>query len=323
MKAVYSRKTGDSSHIIVGEFPIPEISENKVLIKVQAVPVNYVDSYIQSGAYQTELPTPFILGRDAVGQVIKVGRSVDSFSVGDLVWTNSMGYDGRQGVMSEFALIPQERLYHVPDNVNPLQLVAAVHSAATASIVLTDIIRIKQGETILIEGAGGHVGSKLTALASAMGARVLTTSQEKDFKTLTDLGSCWTLDYRSQYKSQILEQYPEGIQYIIDTSGKVSLQDNSDLLAFQGTIVLITSPKDNVAHFDSKHFYMNCQQIKGFVISRCRLEQLNKAAMTINSYFAEGKLLEDDIRLMTFDAAASAYQLLKEGAERKKLVLIP
>ncbi|VTS41036.1 oxidoreductase [Streptococcus pseudoporcinus] len=68
---------------------------------------------------------------------------------------------------------------------------------------------------------------------------------------------------------------------------------------------------------------MNCQQIKGFVISHCRIEQLNKAAMTINSYFAEGKLLEDDIRIMTFDAAASAYQLLKEGAERKKLVLIP
>ncbi len=101
MKAVYIYEQGDPSVIQIGDLPVPEVIPKTVLIKVLAVSVNYVDTFIRSGRYKTQLPYPYILGRDALGEVVEVGNGVTQFTIGDLVWTNSMGYDGRQGVTSE------------------------------------------------------------------------------------------------------------------------------------------------------------------------------------------------------------------------------
>lgn len=68
----------------------------------------------QNGIYTTPLQNPAILGRDAVGRVVQCGAEVSDFHEGDLVWTNSMGYDGRQGVASQYALVPADRLYPAP-----------------------------------------------------------------------------------------------------------------------------------------------------------------------------------------------------------------
>ena len=67
MKAVYIQKTGDSSVIQVGDLPVPKVEPKTVLVKVRAVSVNYVDTFIRSGRYKTQLPYPYILGRDALG----------------------------------------------------------------------------------------------------------------------------------------------------------------------------------------------------------------------------------------------------------------
>ena len=147
MKAVYVYEQGDPSVIQIGDLPVPEVIPKTVLIKVLAVSVNYVDTFIRSGLYQTQLPQPYILGRDAVGEVVSVGDDVSQFAAGDLVWTNSMGYDSRQGVTSEYALIPAERLFSVPEGADPVRLIGAVHSAATAAIVLQDIMQLARGQT--------------------------------------------------------------------------------------------------------------------------------------------------------------------------------
>lgn len=322
MKAVYIQKTGGPATIIVGSLPVPKVRPKSVLIKVIAASINYVDLFIRSGIYQTDLPNPYILGRDAIGQVVEIGKDVIQFKVGDCVWTNSMGYDGRQGITSEYTLIPEERLFLTPKNADSLKLIGAVHSAATATIVLQDIMELKPKQKLLIEGAAGHVGSKLVYLANEMGAEVVTTASLKDFSRLKQLSDAICFDYRDKSLFKKLKSaYPDGFDHIIDTSGEIPLQFNCDLLAPKGVISLITAPKDS--QFDSRQFYMNCQQMKGFVISHASLKQLKKAGRILNDAFRQGQLLEEDMVIKKFDEAAEAHDLMEAKKENRKIILVP
>ncbi len=323
MQAVFIQQTGGPTEIQLGELAMPYVASHDVLIKVKAVAVNHVDTFIRGGSFKTQLTFPFIIGRDAVGTVIETGSAVDQFKKGDLVWTNSMGYAGRQGVTSEYAAVPVARVYKVPTAVDPLKLVAAVHSAATATILLADVLQARTGATILVEGAAGHVGRKLVQLAHDMGLTVITTSSQCDFASLTELGSAAPYDYHEDFAAELAAKYPQGIDHIIDTSGQVALQTNLDLLAQHGTVALITAPAADQFSFQVRDFYTTDKNIRGFVISHATLSQLQHAAQTLNHEFSQGRLLEDKLAVNAFAYAATAHQLLATTSMKEKIVLVP
>lgn len=317
MRAAYIEQTGGIDEIKVGELPVPVIKETEVLVKTIAVSVNFVDTFVRAGGFKTKLHFPFVIGRDAVGTVVKVGSNVKGFYIGDLVWTNSMGYDGRQGTTSELVAIPSERLFEVPSGVDPIKLVASVHSSATAAILLDDILQVEEGHHILIEGAAGHVGLKLVSLAKSLGLVVSTTSNKRDFGKLSQNGVQSTNDYH-----QPVLEIPDNFDYIVDTSGKVDLQDNLDKLNLRGQVGLITAPKSNQFTFNVSQMYTNTKSIKGFVISHATLPQLQKAGSLLNQSFAAGKLLNDEVLQLPMEKAADAQKLLAEGqTQGKKIVL--
>src|SRR5690625_6923300 len=97
MKVAFVRRTGPADSISTGRWPVPECGPADVLIKASALAVNHVDLFVRSGAYQTPLPMPFVIGRDCVGRVASTGSGVEGFSVGDFVWWNSLG--GRKRVV--------------------------------------------------------------------------------------------------------------------------------------------------------------------------------------------------------------------------------
>ncbi|MEE8825672.1 zinc-type alcohol dehydrogenase-like protein [Lentilactobacillus sunkii] len=321
MQAAYITKNGSADDIIIGDLPKPIISANQVLIKVNAVAVNHVDTFVRSGAFQTDTDFPFVIGRDAVGQVEEVGKDVTGFSKGNWVWTNSMGYNGRQGVTSEFAAIPADRLFHVPENVEPTQLIASVHSSATAAIVLTNVFAVNSGSTILIEGAAGHVGTKFVQMAHILGLKVVTTSNPKDFDLLDRLGSDQRLDYQKSLKKQMSKGPIKKVDYVVDTSGKVSLQDNLQVLNVGGHVCLITAPKINTFKFDVRKFYTQSKTINGFVISHAPLEQIQESAKFINRLMADGYLLEDQVLQKSYEEAGWAHLKLETNSKKKKILL--
>ncbi len=321
MKAAYINAVGQTTNIVVGDLPKPEIEANDVLVKVSAVSVNHVDTFVRSGSFKTAMTFPFVIGRDAVGQVEAVGQRVDRFEVGNWVWTNSMGYDGRQGVASEYVAVPADRLFHVPAGVDPIRLVASVHSSATAAILLASVLQVKPGSSILIEGAAGHVGTKLIQLAHTMGLRVITTSHPNDFNRVDRLGSDVQLTYEKPLGKQLTKHQIEKVDYIVDTSGKVPLQKNLNVLDIGGAIGLITAPEDNKASFDVRKFYTTSKAIKGFVISHATVPQLTAAAKLLNQRMVDGFLLDDDILQKSIDDAAWAQAALESNSEKARIVL--
>ncbi len=105
MQAAYVERLGPVSEIRIGELPVPAPRAGEVLVQVAAVAVNAVDTFVRSGSYATEVPFPFVLGRDLAGRVAALGADVDGFRVGDRVWTNSLGHAGRQGATAEYAVV--------------------------------------------------------------------------------------------------------------------------------------------------------------------------------------------------------------------------
>ena len=103
MKAAYIDHPGTPEQIHYGDLPMPVIGKQDVMVKVIAVTVNGVDTYIRSGQFQMDMPLPLIIGRDMTGEVVDVWEEVSRFHIGDLVWTNNQGYDGRQGSLARLA----------------------------------------------------------------------------------------------------------------------------------------------------------------------------------------------------------------------------
>lgn len=312
MKAAFIKELGDAEHIIYGEMDEPILGGADVLVKTISTSVNNIDTFIRSGRYRTKIPFPFCLGRDMVGIVCETGSCVDGFSVGDVVWTNSMGYDGRQGVTSEYVSVPAERLYHLPKGIDPGRAVASVHPAATAAILLEKIANAKIGDSILIHGAAGHVGSKLVCIANQMGLFITTSSSSEDFPKLKALGA----DNMICYKDLTDLVFPEnGFDIIVDTSGKVSLNHSIKNLGKGGKILMITpAPAEQI---DTWMLYTKRGSILGYVISQATLEELGDAAKIINAGFERGLLLDDAIETLSMSEAAEAH-LLQEKQQSKK-----
>src|SRR5699024_2356588 len=152
MTAACIRRTGGWDEIEISRLPLPVCGRREVLVQVEALAVNHVDRFVRSGAFPTALPWPFIIGRDLAGRIVAVGEAVENLSVGDRVWCNGLGHDGRQGSFSEYALAPAERVYPLPDGVDSADAVSVVHSGAAAWLGLFREGRVHDGACIFIAG---------------------------------------------------------------------------------------------------------------------------------------------------------------------------
>src|SRR5437762_10899797 len=110
MKAAYIEKTGGPEVIQYGELPRPTPGKGEVLVRVGAVAVNPIDTYIRAGVVKMQLPMPFIVGCDLAGTVESVGPDVHRFKVGERVWGSNQGLLGRQGTFAEYACVHEDWL---------------------------------------------------------------------------------------------------------------------------------------------------------------------------------------------------------------------
>lgn len=324
MWAAFIERRGPAESIRYGQLPVPEVGPTEVLVRVEAVAVDSVDTFVRSGAYDTPLPFPFVIGRDAVGTVAALGPGAVGFRVGDRVWTNSLGHAGRQGPSAEYAVVAADRLYQLPVDVDPVTTAAVVHPAATAYLALTVHARLKAGETILIAGAAGHVGRAATVLASRAGARVVATARAADLDACRRLGADTAIDYRNPRLSRRLrDAAPDGIDVHLDTSGHHDLDSAVGLLAHDGRIVLMAGLTRR-PELPVGDLYTRDGQVLGFAISNAPASDLAAAAERINRLVSVGALVPRAVEELPLSAAAAAHHRLETGqASGVRLVLRP
>lgn len=177
MSAAYLTALGPPDRIQFGDLPVPVAGPTDVLVAINLVAVDPVDTPIRSGAYPTLTPFPFVVGRDLVGTVVAPGPGAP-FRPGDQVWCNSLGHDGRQGSFAGYAVVPAERLYRLPAGADPA--VAVAHPAATAYLAWFVHARLRPAETVYVSGASGNVGFAAVQLAQGAGARIVASARPAD-----------------------------------------------------------------------------------------------------------------------------------------------
>ncbi len=203
----------------VSELPVPDVTDGTVLIRVKAAGLNAVDNAIAGGIMAGMLPHlyPLVLGRDAAGVVEAVGSGVDHVAVGDEVFGHVLLAPPVQaGTLADYALLPAAAVAAKPDRLD-FATAAALPLAGTAATAVVDAIDARPGETVLVNGASGGVGSYAVQLLAARGVTVVATGTETDVTRLSALGADTVLDYtRAPVTDQVRAAHPEGVDALID-----------------------------------------------------------------------------------------------------------
>lgn len=322
MLAAYIRRTGSIGEIEVGELPVPVPGPTDVLVKVIASEVNHVDLFVRSGAYPTSTPFPFILGRDLVGTVAWAGPGAGGFTPGERVWCNSLGHHGRQGTFAEYAVVAAERLYPLPAGIDALEAVATLHAGATAWLGLVREAHLQAGETVFIEGAAGSVGSAGVQMAAALGARVLATAAPADAQACYDDGAAAVVDYHlADRYEHIHAAAPQGIDVWWDTSGHNAFTQCLPLLAMGGRALVMSGLQGPAPVLPVGMLYTRDATLHGFAISNASVDDLARAARTINLLLASGRLRARIGATYTLADAARAHQAMAEHAVRGRIIV--
>ena len=196
MKAVVAHEYGGSDKLKIEDVPVPEPKENEVLVHVIASGVNPADPLILGGKFAKEFGThlPLVLGYDMAGVVVKTGAKVTKLKVGDPVYAYLLWGGG----WAEYCISNEGESAIKPKSLTFAEASAVPLAALTAWQALVDVGKIQSGQTVLIHGGSGGVGSFAIQIAKARGARVIATASTANQDVLKQLGADLAIDYTKQ-----------------------------------------------------------------------------------------------------------------------------
>jgi len=246
MKAIQFQETGGPEVLQPVELPIPEPGPGQVLIRVEAVGVNFIEIYFRKGTYKATLPvTP---GSEAAGTVEKLGPGVTGFNEGDLVASVSV-----QGSYAEYALVPAAQLVKVPSRLSPEKAAAAMLQGMTAHYLAYSTWELKAGQTALVHAGAGGVGLLLTQIATRIGAKVITTVSTKEKAELSrEAGATEVILYTEQDFEAEVKRITggKGVDVVYDSVGKTTFEKSLNCLRPRGLLALFGGSSGPVPPFD-------------------------------------------------------------------------
>jgi NADPH2:quinone reductase len=330
MKAAYFEQTGPPEVIQYGELPNPTPSGSQVLVKVAAVAVNPIDTYIRSGLIKFDGPKPYIVGKDLAGTVEAVGPNVRRFRRGDRVWGSNQGLLGRQGTFSEYAAVDEEWLYATPAGVRDEDAAAIALVGITAHLGLFRDAKIKAGETLFINGGTGGVGSTVVQMAHTVGARVVTTcGTDEKCQAARALGADLAINYKTDdVAARVKEFAPQGVNVYWETLREPNFEKIVEMLAQRGRVVLMAG-REARPTFPVGPFYVKGCSLHGFVMFMATPDEQRVCADDMNYWLSTGRLRPKIDRVMKLSETAAAHRLQEEatvgksGATAGKIVLTP
>lgn len=318
MKAAYITQTGPPECIVVGELPDPKPGPAQCLVKVSAVDVNPIDTYIRGGVVPVQSPFPCILGHDLAGTVVETGCAVRRFKVGDRVWATNQGFSGRPGTFSELAAVDECWLHPIPQSVREEDIVAVSLVGVTAHLGLVRHAQLREGEIVFVNGGTGGVGSSVVQMAKAIGARVIATSgSDEKAEAARALGADLSLNYKTQDVGAAIKSFaPQGVNVWWETLRDPDFERTVPLLAMRGRMVLMAG-RDARPAFPVGPFYVKDCSLHGFAMFNASTGELGVAAEAIHDWMTSGKLKARIDRVLPLAQTAEAHRLQEESTIQK------
>lgn len=238
MKAAVLTHFGGIDAFELRDVPVPPVGPRQVRVRIHATAVNPLDYQIRRGDYAAHVPLPAIIGHDVSGVVEEVGSHVMEFGVGDEVYYTPQIFGG-PGSYAEQHVADVDLVGRKPANLSHLEAASLTLVGGTVWEAFVTRAQLAVGETILIHGGAGGVGTIAIQLAKAIGARVLTTARADDDAFVRSLGADETIDFTSQDYVEAVTQFTDGqgANVVLDTIGGDTLTRSPLALADLGRVV--------------------------------------------------------------------------------------
>lgn len=320
MKAIVVHEFGPPEVMKLQEVPMPEVTGTQVLVRVHAIGVNPVETYIRSGNYPSVPPLPYTPGKDAAGVVEAVGGEVTKWKTGDRVYTAQ----SVSGTYAELTVCEEIDLGRLPDNVDFPQGAGIWTPYATSYRALFQKAHAKAGQTVLVHGASGGVGIACVQWAKNRGLTVIGTASSDDGKKLiAEQGADYVFDHSKEgYFDEIKAATGgKGVHIIIEMLANVNLQRDFDVLAMFGRITVVGNRGS--LDFNPRVIMGKDAAISGMALYNSSYADRDEIHNAIFEGLSRGYL--DPIVSKTFpltDAAAAHHEVI-EGKSLGKIVLVP
>jgi len=289
-----------------------------VLVRIHAVGINPVETYIRAGTYARKPALPFTPGNDGAGVVEEVGEGVSKFQPGDRVYTAG----SISGTYAEYALCDPVQLHPLPANASFAQGAAMGTPYATAFRSLFQRAQAKPGETLLVHGASGGVGTAAVQLARACGLRVLgTAGTERGRDLVRDQGADEVFDHHaSDYLAAIMKVTAgRGVDIILEMAAHLNLGKDLAILAPRGRVVVIGNR--GRVEIDARETMSRDADIRGMVLPNTPADELASIHVALVSGLADGSLHPVIGRELALAEAPEAHRVVLEPGAFGKIVL--
>ncbi len=250
MRAIEVAETGGPEVLSYVERPLPSPGPGEVLIRADAIGVNYIDTYFRSGLYPREVP--FVVGQEVCGTVAALGEDVAAINVGDRVVTANAA-----GGYAEYCTAPADFVAYVPDTVRSDAIASALLKGLTAHYLIRSVYPVQPRDVVLVHAGAGGVGLILTQWATSLGVRVITTASTPAKADLSrQAGAVEVLDYPDPENPAAVAATVRdltdgrGVAAVYDGVGRSTFDASLASLAVRGTLALFGASSGAVAPVD-------------------------------------------------------------------------
>ena len=320
MKAIVVSAFGDESVLTCQDIPAPEPGEGEVRVRIGAAGVNPVETYIRSGRYAALPSLPYTPGNDGAGVIDSAGPGVRHVTPGQRVFVAASLAKRNTGTYAEYVVCDADSVQPLPDELSFAQGAGLGTPGLAATYALFSRAGLKAGETVLVHGATGGVGTLAVQLARQAGAVVYGTSGSREGEALIrKVGGGRVFNHAEiGYLERIREAAPEGFAVIVEMLANVNLGKDLSILARHGRIVIVGS-RGNI-EFSPRDAMLKDAAIHGMLIGNMSCGDF------VENMYRLSAALENGLRVVVnrelpLREAPLAHKLVAEGNKAGKIVL--
>ena len=316
--------SGPSALRVDDDVPVPDVRAGQVLIDVRAAGVNFPDILLTRGQYQFKPATPFSPGGEVAGVVRAVGSGVSGLSAGDRVAATML-----YGAFAEQVCVPDVTCVRLPDNVSFETGAATLLTYLTTYHALVDRAALRAGETLLVLGAAGGVGTAAVELGALLGARVIAAASSEDKLAFCRAhGATDGIDYTKEDLKERIKALTKGngVDVVYDPVGGALAEPALRGTAWQGRYLVIGFASGEIPKIPLNLVLLKgCQIVGVFWGAQAMREPAKNRAQAeqLFAWIAEGKLAPAIDATLPFSAAADALARIEKRQVKGKIVLVP
>ncbi len=324
MRAVRVHKFGGPEELKLEEVPDPVAGPGEILLKIEAIGINPLDTYIRSGVHAICPPLPYTPGGDAAGTVILAGEGVIEFSAGDRVYMAAAAGGHFDGAMAEMAAVATSEIFHLPENSSFAEGAALGVPYATAYYGLHLRGQAQPGQTVFIHGASGAVGSATVQMARALGLKVIgSAGSQKGCRLVLEQGAHHVLNHLGDGYLDELGSLTggKGPDLIVEMLANVNLARDLDVVARYGRIVIVGNRGEIT--INPRTAMMKNVDVVGLALFNASDEQTQLIHAGLRAGLESGILKPVIGRTMALEEAVASHEAVLEPGAFGKIIVTP